>query len=74
MAKRIIDMRKALKEALLALNTPGNWDHITSQIGMFSYTGLNGKQSIQTYNSFMIDLDFIDEEVICYKIKSAKFC
>lgn len=36
MSGRIIDMRKALKEKLVALKTPGNWDHITSQIGMFS--------------------------------------
>lgn len=40
---RIIKMRSALKEELIALETPGKWDHITSQIGMFSYTGLNAK-------------------------------
>lgn len=37
-------MRTALKRELKALNTPGNWDHITSQIGMFSFTGLNKSQ------------------------------
>ena len=26
------------------LGTPGNWDHITSQIGMFSFTGISEKQ------------------------------
>ena len=42
---RIKRMRKLLKDELLAIQTPGNWDHITSQIGMFSYTGLTPKQS-----------------------------
>ncbi|KAB0797642.1 hypothetical protein PPYR_08635 [Photinus pyralis] len=46
MSSRIISMRKALREALEKNNTPGNWSHITSQIGMFSYTGLNEQQSV----------------------------
>lgn len=37
MSGRIIDMRKALKAELEKLGTPGTWDHITSQIGMFRY-------------------------------------
>lgn len=46
MARRIIDMRKELHRRLTEeLKTPGNWDHILRQIGMFSYTGLNGRQS-----------------------------
>jgi len=44
MSLRIQDMRSALKAELLKLGTPGNWDHITSQIGMFSFTGLNPAQ------------------------------
>ncbi|ETI22861.1 hypothetical protein G647_06938 [Cladophialophora carrionii CBS 160.54] len=44
MSGRIIDMRKALKSSLDKLQTPGNWDHITSQIGMFSFTGISEKQ------------------------------
>jgi len=44
MSGRIIEMRKALKELLDKKGTPGTWDHITSQIGMFSFTGLNEKQ------------------------------
>ncbi|XP_054714143.1 aspartate aminotransferase, cytoplasmic-like [Uloborus diversus] len=44
MSGRIIKMRAALKQKLEELATPGNWDHITSQIGMFSYTGLNQQQ------------------------------
>jgi len=44
MSGRIIEMRKALKGELDNLDTPGTWDHITSQIGMFSFTGLNEAQ------------------------------
>jgi len=45
MAHRIIDMRKRLYQLLTEKHkTPGNWDHITSQIGMFSFTGLNPEQ------------------------------
>ena len=40
MSGRIIEMRKSFREKLEALGAPGKWDHITSQIGMFSYTGL----------------------------------
>ncbi|EXJ80796.1 aspartate aminotransferase [Capronia epimyces CBS 606.96] len=44
MSGRIIEMRKSLKTELDALGTPGTWDHITSQIGMFSFTGLSEAQ------------------------------
>jgi len=45
MSYRIIDMRKALYELLTnKLQTPGDWKHITNQIGMFSFTGLNPDQ------------------------------
>lgn len=40
MADRIITMREKLHAALKEVGAPGTWDHITSQIGMFSYTGL----------------------------------
>lgn len=42
MSSRIIKMRKLLFEELKRLETPGTWNHIIEQIGMFSYTGLNG--------------------------------
>jgi aspartate aminotransferase len=42
MANRIIDMRKELFNALTELKTPGSWNHVVDQIGMFSFTGLNG--------------------------------
>lgn len=43
MSSRILNMRKALFDELVALKTPGTWNHIVDQIGMFSYTGLNGE-------------------------------
>lgn len=42
MSSRILKMRQALFDELTKLNTPGTWNHIVDQIGMFSYTGLNG--------------------------------
>nr|AIT70251.1 aspartate aminotransferase [Ahnfeltiopsis flabelliformis] len=44
MSGRINDMRVKLKAALEKIGTPGTWDHITGQIGMFSYTGLTSQQ------------------------------
>ncbi|KAK8232761.1 putative aspartate transaminase [Phyllosticta capitalensis] len=44
MSGRIIEMRKALRSKLEAMGTPGTWNHITDQIGMFSFTGLSEKQ------------------------------
>nr|XP_020479418.1 aspartate aminotransferase, cytoplasmic-like [Monopterus albus] len=44
MADRVLLMRDQLKTKLQALGTPGTWEHITQQIGMFSFTGLNPKQ------------------------------
>lgn len=41
MADRVLLMRDQLKAKLQGLGTPGTWDHITQQIGMFSFTGLN---------------------------------
>ena len=35
-------MRRLLFERLRTLGTPGTWDHIVQQTGMFSYTGLSG--------------------------------
>ncbi|KJA29187.1 hypothetical protein HYPSUDRAFT_32564 [Hypholoma sublateritium FD-334 SS-4] len=46
MADRIISMREKLYNSLQKeLNTPGEWGHIKSQIGMFSFTGLNPSQT-----------------------------
>merc|ERR1712010_449272 len=45
MSKRIQDMRAVLLDELKTLGTPGDWSHITSQIGMFSFTGLTPAQA-----------------------------
>ncbi|ORY28059.1 pyridoxal phosphate-dependent transferase [Naematelia encephala] len=44
MADRIISMREKLYNKLVELKTPGEWGHIKSQIGMFSFTGLKPEQ------------------------------
>ena len=44
MSSRILLMRAGLQERLEKLGTPGSWKHITEQIGMFSFTGLNSNQ------------------------------
>ena len=44
MSGRIKDMRAALRKKLEEMGTPGSWKHITEQIGMFSFTGLNEEQ------------------------------
>merc|ERR1719230_1430567 len=54
MAQRIFQMRDALRQALEALGTPGTWNHITDQIGMFSFTGLNTAQVERMVNEFHI--------------------
>uniref|UniRef100_L2G3C4 Aspartate aminotransferase n=1 Tax=Colletotrichum fructicola (strain Nara gc5) TaxID=1213859 RepID=L2G3C4_COLFN len=44
MADRIITMRALLKDNLEKLGSAHDWSHITSQIGMFAYTGLTPQQ------------------------------
>ncbi|CAK7266232.1 Aspartate aminotransferase, cytoplasmic [Sporothrix epigloea] len=54
MSGRIIGMRKALRDKLEALGTPGTWNHITDQIGMFSFTGLNEIQVQKLRSDFHV--------------------
>ncbi|SPP74995.1 aspartate aminotransferase, cytoplasmic [Drosophila guanche] len=57
MSSRIRQMRALLRDKLVALGTPGNWDHIVNQIGMFSYTGLNENQVrylIKEYHIYLL--------------------
>ena len=44
MADRINSMRSALVDELVKAGSTKNWDHITKQIGMFAYSGLNKEQ------------------------------
>lgn len=61
MSGRIKQMRAALKAALVAKDTPGTWEHITRQIGMFSFTGLTPDQ-----------VDFINEKYHIYMLKNGR--
>eukprot|EP00656_Telonema_subtile_P050310 TRINITY_DN6484_c0_g1_i2.p1 TRINITY_DN6484_c0_g1~~TRINITY_DN6484_c0_g1_i2.p1 ORF type:complete len:439 (-),score=147.80 TRINITY_DN6484_c0_g1_i2:69-1385(-) len=57
MSSRINDMRAALRGELERIGTPGDWSHITSQIGMFSFTGLTPEQStamLQKHHIYML--------------------
>ncbi|KAK1125791.1 hypothetical protein K0M31_005335 [Melipona bicolor] len=57
MSSRIKEMRTSLYQKLIQKGTPGNWEHITQQIGMFSYTGLTERQVeclINNYHIYML--------------------
>ena len=54
MADRIREMRLALYDLLKEKKTPGKWEHILEQIGMFSYTGLSVAQC-----EYLIEKDHI---------------
>ena len=41
MSSRMSKMRSGLVDKLKKLGNEHNWSHVTSQIGMFAYTGLN---------------------------------
>ena len=43
--KRMNEMRQLLRSNLERIGARGTWDHVTTQIGMFSFTGLTLKQS-----------------------------
>ncbi|KAK0719473.1 pyridoxal phosphate-dependent transferase [Lasiosphaeris hirsuta] len=54
MSGRIISMRTALRAKLEELGTPGRWNHITDQIGMFSFTGLSEAQVAKLRSEFHV--------------------
>jgi aspartate/tyrosine/aromatic aminotransferase len=43
---RMNDMRQLLRAELEKIGTKGDWSHVTTQIGMFTFTGLTTKQSV----------------------------
>jgi len=61
MSDRIKLMREGLRDRLVELNTPGDWSHIVTQIGMFSYTGLSADQA-----------DFLRVNFHIYLLKSGR--
>lgn len=56
MADRIIKMRSSLVENLKKEGSQHNWQHITDQIGMFCFTGLNEKQVERLMKEFSVYL------------------
>ncbi|KAG6042299.1 Aspartate aminotransferase, mitochondrial [Claviceps citrina] len=54
MADRIITMRALLKENLEKLGSKHDWSHITNQIGMFAYTGLNAEEMERLSKEFSV--------------------
>jgi aspartate aminotransferase len=56
MADRILEVRDMLRKSLESKGTPGTWNHITDQIGMFSFTGLTPPQCEKLINDHAIFL------------------
>jgi aspartate aminotransferase len=56
MSGRIIDMRKQLREGLEKLKPDMDWSFITTQIGMFAYTGLSEGQCARLTKEFHVFL------------------
>jgi aspartate aminotransferase len=54
MANRIISMRHSLVDGLAKEGSSRNWRHITSQIGMFCFTGLNQEQVAELQKKYSI--------------------
>ncbi|OMO91032.1 Aspartate/other aminotransferase [Corchorus olitorius] len=44
MSDRLVKVRHQLYNALCERGTPGDWNHIIRQVGMYSFTGLNEEQ------------------------------
>jgi len=61
MSDRILQMRTELRGALESKGAPGTWNHITDQIGMFSFTGLTPEQ-----------VDFIEAKYHIYMLRSGR--
>jgi aspartate/tyrosine/aromatic aminotransferase len=61
MSGRIKLMRSQLKAALVAKGTPGSWNHICDQIGMFSFTGLTPEQ-----------VEYVTEKYHIYLLKNGR--
>ncbi|RAK95564.1 PLP-dependent transferase, partial [Aspergillus ibericus CBS 121593] len=56
MSGRLRDMRGRLLEGLIRRETPGNWGHLVTDIGMFSMTGLSQEQVVALRERFHVYL------------------
>jgi aspartate/tyrosine/aromatic aminotransferase len=57
MSGRIFAMRQALYNQLKKLGTPGTWEHVITQIGMFTFLGLTPQQCevlISKYHIYLL--------------------
>jgi aspartate aminotransferase len=54
MSGRIFDMRSGLVSRLKALGNKNDWSHVTSQIGMFAFTGLSKDQVVELRDKYGI--------------------
>lgn len=54
MADRIDSMRTELKSNLLAAGSTRNWDHVTTQIGMFAFSGLTEPEVLKMRKKWAI--------------------
>lgn len=54
MSGRMKDMRQGLVDKLAAHGSTHNWSHVTSQIGMFAYTGLSTEQVNELKDNYHI--------------------
>ncbi|KTW28067.1 hypothetical protein T552_01929 [Pneumocystis carinii B80] len=51
---RIRKMRELFYQELIKLGTPGSWDHIIKQVGMFSYLNMSEKHIRRLHDEFHI--------------------
>ena len=54
MSGRIAEMRAGLRNKLKELGNEHDWSHLTSQIGMFAYTGLSKDQVMELREKYAI--------------------
>ncbi|KAF9768359.1 hypothetical protein IL306_014360 [Fusarium sp. DS 682] len=56
MSSRLRDMRRRLYDELTKRDTPGNWGHLLTDIGMFSMTGLSEEEVTTLRDKFHVYL------------------
>jgi len=56
MANRILAMRKKLVDVLKDIGSTHDWSHVTEQIGMFAYTGMNSDMCDELTSKYSIFL------------------
>lgn len=56
MAQRLIETRKLIIAKLTELETPGDWNHVLTQRGLFWYSGLSETQSMILMNKLHVYL------------------